>query len=168
LQDGVTRAARRRHILWVIERHPENDITALSEFTIDRAGHSLADVEGYGQARKLWLDQIRQRKDDARVLLHAAEFFTLPDKALALTLLKQAVQLAPSDDDIASRLGYTYAISVLGITMINNNGLPMSASPAEASGEAAMTAVNDLRASSNPVVVTAAASVLSQYGVIVT
>ncbi len=163
----ATRAARRRHILWVIEHHPENDIATLSEFTIDRAGHALADAEGYGQARTLWLDQIRQRKDDVRVLLHAAEFFKLPDKALALTLLKQAVQLAPRDGNIASRLGYAYAISALGITMINNNGLPMSANPSEAAGEAAKTAISDLRASSNPVVVTVAGSVLSQYGAIV-
>jgi len=160
----ATRAARRRHILWVIEHHPENDITMLSEFTIDRAGHPLADAESYSQAKKLWLDQIRQRKDDVRVLIHAAKFFQLPDKALALMLLKQAVQLAPGDGDIASRLGYAYAISVLGITMINNNGLPMSADPAEASGEVARTAINDLRASSNPVVITVAGSVLSQYG----
>ncbi|PYR51867.1 MAG: hypothetical protein DMF89_04475 [Acidobacteria bacterium] len=163
----ATRTARRRHILWVIEHHPESDLTTLSEFTIDRAGHALADADGYGQARTLWLDQIRQRNDDVRVLLHAAAFFRLPDKALALTLLKQAVQLAPRDSDIASRLGYAYAISVLGITMINNNGLPMSASPADAAGEVAQTAINDLRASSNPVVIAVAGSVLSQYGAIV-
>ena len=163
----ATRAARRRHILWVIAHHPESDLTTLSEFTIDRAGHALADADGYGQARALWLDQIRQRKDEVRVLLHAAAFFRLPDRALALTLLKQAVQLAPSDSDIASRLGYTYAISVLGITMINNNGLPMAANPADAAGEAAQTAINDLRVSSNPVVVAVAGSVLSQYGAIV-
>jgi hypothetical protein len=86
---------------------------------------------------------------------------------LALTLLKQAVQLAPDDSDIASRLGYTYAISVLGITMINNNGLPMAANPADAAGEAAKTAINDLRTSSNPLVIAVAGSVLSQYGAIV-
>jgi tetratricopeptide (TPR) repeat protein len=160
----ATRAARRRHILWVIEHHPENDITMLSEFTIDPAGHSLADAEGYGQARTLWLGQIDRRKGDVRVLLHAARFFQLSDKALALTCLKQALQLAPSDPEIASRLGYAYAISALGITMINNNGLPMSADPTEASGEAAKTAINDLRASSHPVVVAVAGSILSQYG----
>jgi tetratricopeptide (TPR) repeat protein len=162
----ATRAARRRHILWVIEHHPENDITMLSEFTIDPAGHSLADAEGYGQARTLWLGQIDRRKGDVRVLLHAARFFQLSDKALALTSLKQALQLAPSDPEIASRLGYAYAISALGITMINNNGLPMSADPAAASGEAAKTAITDLRASSNPVVVAVAGSILSQYGAI--
>ncbi|PYR33526.1 MAG: hypothetical protein DMF90_20445, partial [Acidobacteria bacterium] len=54
----ATRTARRRHILWVIEHHPESDLTTLSEFTIDRAGHALADADGYGQARTLWLDQI--------------------------------------------------------------------------------------------------------------
>ncbi len=163
----ATRAARRRHILWLIEHHPGNDITMLSDFTIDPAGHPLADAEGYSQAKKLWLDQIDHRKDDVRVLTHVARFFQLTDKALALIGLKQAVQLAPGDRDIASRLGYTYAISALGITMINNNGLPMSADPGEASGEVAKTAINDLRASSNPVVVAVAGSILSQYGAMI-
>ena len=162
----ATRAARRRHIFWVIEHDPGNDITMLSESTIDPAGHSLADAEGYGQAKTLWLGQIDRRKGDVHVLLHAARFFQLSDKPLALTCLKQAIQLAPEDPDIASSLGYTYAISALGITMINNDGLPMSADPAQASGEAAKTAINDLRASSNPVVIAVAASILSQYGAI--
>jgi tetratricopeptide (TPR) repeat protein len=163
----ATRAARRRHILWLIEHHPENDITMLSEFTIDPTGHLLADADGYEQAKKLWLDQIDHRKDKVRVLMHAARFFQLSDKALSLACLKQAVQLAPNDHDIASQLGYTYAITALGITMINNNGLPMAADPVEASGEVAKTAINELRASSNPVVVAVAGSILSQYGAMI-
>ena len=151
----------------MIEHHPENDITMLSEFTIDPTGHPLADADGHEQAKKLWLDQIDQREDNGRVLMHAARFFRLSDKALALTCLKQAVQLAPNDRDIASQLGYTYAITALGITMINNNGLPMSADPAEATGRVAETAVNELRASSHPVVIATAGNILSQYGAMI-
>jgi tetratricopeptide (TPR) repeat protein len=156
--------ARRRHILWVIEHHPEAPVAESSEMTLDPTGHKLADKEGYEQAKKLWLEQIDHRKDDVQVLVHAARFFRLTDKLLALTCLKKALQLAPQDGAVASRLGYTYAISALGITMINNNGLPMAADPVEASGELAKTAINELRASSNPVVIAVAGSILSQYG----
>jgi hypothetical protein len=57
----------------------------------------LADADGYEQAKKLWLNQIDQRKDDVRVLTHAAKFFQLSDKALAINCLKQATQLAPDN-----------------------------------------------------------------------
>lgn len=161
----TTRAARRRHILWLIEHHPENDITMLPEACLDPAGNAPADAEGYAQAKQLWLQQIDRRKDDVPVLVHAARFFQISDKALALTFLEKALKLAPGDREVASDLGYTYAISALGITMINGNGFPMSADPVAAASEVAKTAISDLRASSNPVVVAVAGSILSQYGV---
>src|SRR3954466_15404459 len=46
----ATRGARRRHILWIIEHHPEADVTASSECTIDPAGHALADPDAYKAA----------------------------------------------------------------------------------------------------------------------
>jgi tetratricopeptide (TPR) repeat protein len=160
----ATRQARRRHILWLIEHHPENDITSLSEFTIDPAGHPLADADGYEQAKKLWLDQINQCKDDVRVLTHAALFFKLSDKALAITCLKQATQLAPDNRELSAQLGYMYALTALGITMITQNGLPASADPAEATGELATRVVTELRASSNSDVIGTAGGILYMYG----
>ena len=162
-----SRPARRRHILWIIEHHPEHDVTMLSEFTIDPDGHRLADADGYEQAKELWLDQVDQHDDDARVLMHAARFFGLSDKALGLTYLKQAVELEPDDREIAAWLGSAYAVTALGITMINNNGLPMSADPAEAADPVAETAIDELRTSSNPVVIAQAGKLLSQYGAMV-
>jgi hypothetical protein len=162
----ATRAARRRHIVWVVEHHPEADVTTLSEMTIDPAGHPLADPEGYAEVKTRWLAQIDRRKDDARVLLHAARFFRLPDRALALDLLKQAVRLSPTDA-AASELGYVYAITILGVTMINNNGLPMSADPAAAAGALARQSIAEVRASSNLAVIRSAGAILAQYGVMV-
>jgi len=163
----ATRAARRRHIVWMIEHHPEAEATTLSEMTIDPAGHALADPDGYTDAKTRWLAQIDRHKDDARVLLHAARFFRLPDRTLSLDLLKQAVRLSPTDANAARELGYTYAITILGVTMINNNGLPMNADPAAAAGPLATQSIADVRASSNLAVIRSAGAILAQYGVMV-
>jgi len=163
----ATRAARRRHILWIIEHRPEAEVTRLSETTIDPTGHALADPDGYNDARRLWLRQVDLHKNDARVFVHAARFLRLSDKANSLSLLKKAMQLEPGNAEIASELGYTYAITALGITMINNNGLPMGADPAQATSPIAKTAIDELRASSNPVVIAVAGNILSQYGVMI-
>jgi hypothetical protein len=163
----ATRAARRRHIVWMIEHHPEAEVTILPEMTIDPAGHSLADPDGYAEARTRWLAQVDRHKDDPRVLRHAARFFRLPDRALALDLLKQAVQLSPMDADVGGELGYLYGITILGVTMINNNGLPMNADPAAARGALATQSISDVRASSNLAVIRSAGAILAQYGVMV-
>ena len=162
----ATRAARRRHIVWIIEHHPEADVTTLSEMTIDPAGHPLADPEGYAEVKTRWLEQIDRRKDDASVLLHAARFFRLPDRALALDLLKQAVRLSPTDAT-GAELGYVYAITILGVTMINNNGLPMNTDPAAAAGALARQSIAEVRASSNLAVIRTAGAILAQYGAMV-
>ena len=162
----ATRAARRRHIVWIIDHHPEADVTTLSEMTIDPTGHPLADLEGYTEAKTRWLAQIDRRKDDAPVLLHAARFFRLPDRALALDLLKQAVRLSPTDAT-GAELGYVYAITILGVTMINNNGLPMNTDPAAAAGALARQSIAEVRASSNLAVIRTAGAILAQYGAMV-
>jgi len=162
----ATRAARRRHIVWIIEHHPEADVTTLSEMTIDPAGHPLADPEGYAEVKTRWLEQIDRRKDDASVLLHAARFFRLPDRALAIDLLKQAVRLSPTDAT-GAELGYVYAITILGVTMINNNGLPMNTDPAAAAGALARQSIAEVRASSNLAVIRTAGAILAQYGAMV-
>lgn len=163
----ATHAARRRHILWLIQNHPENIANKLSETTIDSSGHALADAEGYIQAKKLWLEQIELQKTNPQVLVNAAWYFKLNNKAVAINCLKQAVQLAPKVREIASQLGYVYAITVLGITMINNNGLPMGQNPAEARNAVALSAIKDLQTSTNIDVIGVAARVISQYGNII-
>ena len=128
----ATIEARRRHILWLIEHHPEFELLTLSEGTIDPAGHALADKSGYEQASKLWIEQARRHENSAAVLHHAARFFLLSDKERALSLLKQAQHAAPANRELSSRIGHVYAFAILGVDMINSNGLPTSHNPAEA------------------------------------
>ena len=84
---AATIKARRRHILWLIENHPESSVAGLPEAIIDPDGHQLADEEGYQQARDLWLEQTENKKDNTAVRRNAAKFLLLHDKAIAETLL---------------------------------------------------------------------------------
>ncbi len=58
----ATIKARRRHILWLIENHPDSSVAGLPEAAIEPSGHELADDEGYQRARELWLDQAEKKK----------------------------------------------------------------------------------------------------------
>ena len=161
---GATIAARRRHILWLIEYHPGSEVSRLSEATIDAAGHALADRDGYAEAAKLWTQQAQRSGNDAAVLGNAARFFQLSDKEQAAALLKGAQRAAPQDVQWSGRLGYLYAIGILGVDMINQNGLPTSHSPAELRGAFATRARAELERSTDANMVGAAGSILGQYG----
>ncbi|MFQ6018911.1 MAG: peptidoglycan-binding protein [Kiloniellaceae bacterium] len=153
---GPTIEARRRHVLWLIRNRPEGRLAGSSEATIDPIGHALADEEGYRQAKELWLQQAEKEKDNIKVLLNAARFVQLHDKTIAETLLKRAQ--APN------RLGYLYALGILGINMLSHTGIPTSYDPAEINGEFASKARAELEETSNIALLVSAASILLQYG----
>ncbi len=86
----ATIKARRRHILWLIENHPDSSVAGLPETSIEPSGHKLADEEGYQQARELWLKQVERNKSNEKVLLNAATFGQRPEMAAAEPLQKKA------------------------------------------------------------------------------
>src|SRR5437660_5806870 len=49
--------ARRGHILWLIENPPASAVLDLSQATIDKAGHGLADPAGFAQVAAAWTEQ---------------------------------------------------------------------------------------------------------------
>lgn len=151
--------ARRRHILWLIQKHPEARLANFSEASIDPIGHSLADQEGYQLAKKLWLDQVKDKGDNKKVLLNAAKFLRLHDKELAVDLLTRAGD--------STKLGMLYALGVLRVNMMNQNGLPMSVGKTAADHAFAKKARQVLEGSSDFMVVGAAGHFLLTYGVIV-
>src|SRR5260370_6789988 len=111
--EAATKAARRRHILWLIEHHPDSPILNLAEVAIEDVGNSLADPEGYKQARQLWLSQMEARKSDAYTLANLAKFFQMTDKNLAESALLQAKALQPHNTQRDWQLGYLYRTGVL-------------------------------------------------------
>lgn len=160
----ATIAARRRHILWLVQNQPGSPVAALSEVTIDARGHALADKDGYEQLSALWKQQAQRHAADTAVLGNAAKFFQLSDKERTIALLKQAQAAEPGDRKWPAWIGYVYALSVLGVDMMNQNGLPTSHNADEAKGLFAARAAGDLATSTDPTVVGVAGRIVGQYG----
>jgi hypothetical protein len=156
--------SRRNHILWLVRHHPASELATLSETTIDAAGHSLADKEGYDQLSALWRKQVERQGSDVGVLCNAAKFFQLSDKAYSVSLLREAQQLEPGSREWPAKIGYVYALAILGVEMINQNGLPTSHNSDEAMGRFAADARDELGKSTDAAIVGVAGRIVGQYG----
>lgn len=161
---AATLEARRRHIFWLIQKRPDAEILEMSDATIDPAGHALADPEGYRQARALWRKQIQVHTSNTAVLRHAVKFFQLPDKELAEEALKLAQAAEPESRGWTVDLGYLYALGIMGINGLNQNGFPTSVNAAEAVGAFAKKARRALDTSTDAAQVGTAGSIMAQYG----
>jgi hypothetical protein len=128
-------ATRRQHILWLIENHPGSELLQTSETTIDPAGHDLADPEGYGQARAMFMKQIDTHPRDVAVLTNAGFFFKLPDKALAERALLAARAADPHNPQADLMLAMIYSMALLGVEGMSNTGIPTKSNEAAAQGE---------------------------------
>jgi hypothetical protein len=68
LDARVAIAARRRHILWLIENTPSDQLAGTSAATIDAAGHRLADPQGFKLASDAWRAQTAKADISAAAL----------------------------------------------------------------------------------------------------
>ena len=161
----TTIAARRRHILWLIEHQPASEAAGMPFATFDRS-FGLDDKDGQEQASKLWTEQAQQHGSDPAVLGNAAFFLQLADRGQAEALLKQAQQAAPKSEWWSARLGHLYALGILGIDALNQNGLPMSHDPAVATGEFAKHARAELEKATDAHMLGTAGWIMAQYGLI--
>jgi tetratricopeptide (TPR) repeat protein len=140
---------RRAQILWLIANQPGSPLFWQSESTIDPRGHTLADAEGYQQARQLWLKQTAKKDVSAATLGCAGKFFYLPDKQLAADYFRRAHELDPDFRLWTIMRASTLVFAVVGITTMTENGLPGPADPAEAKSDFAKSALQQLQTSTD-------------------
>jgi hypothetical protein len=105
--DESFRLKERDQALWVIQNIPDSEL--LRHIVFVRLNQH---EEGFEEAKQLWLKQLDAYKGNLTVLSNAADFFVLPDKALAEKLLKQGAAADPTDAQWPRRLGELYLLSV--------------------------------------------------------
>ena len=164
LAPAVAVPARRRHILWLIENAPADELARTPAATIDAGGHRLADTRGFRLASDAWRAQVAKQDIDAVALVNAAYFFKLSDKAFTISLLERALTLEPDDKETGARLGDEYALAIMGVTMVNKNGFPLGTDPGETRSAMAKQAREALKTSRNPYVLAKAGYMLSFQG----
>jgi len=121
-------AARRRLILWLIERHPEHRLAGSMYARIFAEPNEwLRDPDGYEAAKKLWLKHAAAPGVSSETLSNAASFLDVSDKPIAERLLLQAK--ATDDRPVWSeRLGTLYAQAILGASSFTLNNVVRSVS----------------------------------------
>jgi tetratricopeptide (TPR) repeat protein len=100
------RKARQKHVLWIIEHCPDNEIAGSPWANLD----PMLDRESYYEARELWLQQVKKHSQNAKVIANAASFFLIPDEDIAEELLKQGQSLEPRNPYWPERLGFLYML----------------------------------------------------------
>ncbi len=107
-------AARRGHILWLIEHHPDNELAGSWGARIfNTPMDPLPDPAGYEQAKKLWLEKMAPRDASSAILKNAAWFFEVPDKPLDEQILLRLKSSDPKGS-WSDRLGRLYYLVLVG------------------------------------------------------
>jgi len=100
-------ATHTKHVLWIIQHHPECEVVGLPEGTVQQ----FRDATGYEMAKDAWLDAVKKHDDDARVLGNASQFFMFSDRKLSQELMEKAVKLQPNEARWADKLAHQYALA---------------------------------------------------------
>jgi hypothetical protein len=102
------KAARARHILWLVEMQPKADIFSIASrvFAIYPTGDALADPAAFARGRALWLRHIEAAPKDQELKKNAAIWIEMGDPELTERLLRDALELR--------WLGQIYARALLG------------------------------------------------------
>jgi TonB family protein len=69
------REPRLTHILWMVQNHPESELTAFNSAGISPQANSLNSNSDYQRAASLWQQQVAVHPKDGQVLANAAQFF---------------------------------------------------------------------------------------------
>jgi hypothetical protein len=94
------RAARARHVLWVIANAPEAEVAGSPETRADK----ILEPDLYEQARSLWLAHLEARGSDPKIVGNAAAFFLLSERERARELLLRGRALEPANPRWSERL----------------------------------------------------------------
>jgi thiol-disulfide isomerase/thioredoxin len=158
------RLARRRHILWLIEHHPDRWGHNTFVFLIPPPPDPLADPAGEADAVRLWREQGVRPDANAQAISNAVYFLYFHDRKFALQVLEEARQRSPSDAALAGTKGIVNALTITGATAVDTNGYPDRFDTAIADSSGASAAREELRITTSIDQLTSAAeSMLKQF-----
>lgn len=105
----AAKAARAKHVAWVIENCPDSSLAGAPYTTM-----TPGDGEGFYQAKELWLKQATRHAQNPAVLGNAANFLTLWERDAAEKFLKQAKELDPLNAEWPNDLAHLYQLDAQG------------------------------------------------------
>lgn len=102
------RAARQRHILWLIANRPEAEVLGLPYAQLD----AILDGDAFQEGKKAWLSQVDREPANAAILGKAAAYLLFEDPAAAESLYKRAEAADPRNFFWSNQLGHLYTLGL--------------------------------------------------------
>ena len=109
LQDRSAREAKRKHVLWLILNSPESEVLATSFGQL----YAILDAKAYSQGKKAWIDQLKRKPANLKLLEHSANFFQVHDRELAKESLQKARSLDMDNPKWPAALGQLYSLGMI-------------------------------------------------------
>jgi len=107
---------RRRHLLWLIETHPDQRNNFLRASQLIPLRGPWADPEGYAESVRMWKERVSRPGAAAGVIASAAIYLKATDRPAALALLRAALQDRPEDPTLWRAVGMVDAAGMAGVT----------------------------------------------------
>jgi hypothetical protein len=112
-QHMVLPELRAKHLLWLIEHHPDSDVfqlsTVVTAMAPDYSGLKSPAIE---QARALWLQETERYASNTKVLANATAVLSNSDGIVAFQLLKRLRALDPRNPEWLEWQAGVYALAV--------------------------------------------------------
>ena len=94
--------------MWLILNSPESEVLAIPYGHLD----AILDAEAYSQGKKAWIDQLKRKPENLRLLEHSSKFFLLHDRELARESLQKARSLDMDNPKWPKALGHLYLLNM--------------------------------------------------------
>jgi hypothetical protein len=110
---------RARHILWLIENHPEAEVFRIAPdvTSFEVAWHGLNSAADRDKARVVWLRQLERFSSDTAVLANAAQALPVEE---SIRIVQRLRVLGPSNPVWTVNLAGVYAYAVRGLFYASN------------------------------------------------
>jgi tetratricopeptide (TPR) repeat protein/thiol-disulfide isomerase/thioredoxin len=120
---GRVKPLRRKHIVWMIEHHPENSVLLEPAAFIGKSGQSFVDPDAFAEAEAAWRTNIAGSKPLlADAYANGAQFFKTSDPTLARQLIEKGLKLYPGNAAILSEKGTLLAYAIARVKILDAYG----------------------------------------------
>ncbi|GEM_PF-4127536 len=109
-------AARRKHIAWLVEHHPEATVLGDMRGTITPDGSYLPDPAGYAEIARLWKQKVASAGAPTLAIVQAAHFFRLTDRTTAFAISDRVWPSQQNDPEVARLRATLDILEMMGAT----------------------------------------------------
>lgn len=98
------------HELWFVRNNPGHRVLRFPHCSMI----ACKDTDLYAKGKTAWLEIVQEDCDNVTIFSHAAAFFCMWDRELAVDLIERARQIEPANNKLLQQLAHVYGLGLIG------------------------------------------------------